>query len=359
MASAKNRWTKLDSLRTGVLARARQAAALTIPSILPEMGADENSDLPQPYQSLGARGVNNLASKLLLALLPPSTSHFRFSIDVDVAAELEDKSGAEDALRKRENKVMKWIERSNLRVAMFNALKQLIVTGNALLYIPKKGKMRTFRLDQYVVVRDPSGDMVEMHIREEADPTTLSEKITEACKVNVSEDSEQTKSDTKNCEIYTTVKLRKGGKMVDYWQEINLIEVPGSRGQSKVEESPYVLMRWSATDNESYGRGHVEEYIGDLRSLEGLSMSIVGFSAVAAKIVFLVHPNSTTSIDDLEKANTGDFITGALKDIEALQLDKFADFKVSQSCPSGSRRASVTCVSSAVRYSPRRRTCHC
>lgn len=330
VGESKKRWTKLDSLRGGVLTRARAAAALTIPSILPEMGADENSELPQPYQSLGARGVNNLGSKLLLALFPPSTSHFRFSIDVDVAAELDDQTDIEDALRRRENKVMKWIERSNLRVVLFNALKQLIVTGNALLFIPKKGKMRTFRLDQYVVVRDPSGDMVEIHIREEADPTTLDEKTTEACNVGVDAGSESTKSDQKNCEIYTTVKLRKGGKMLDYWQEINNIVIPGSRGQSKVGESPYVLMRWSTTDGESYGRGHVEEYIGDLRSLEGLSMAIVGFSAVAAKIVFLVHPNSTTSIDDLEKANTGDFITGALKDIEALQLDKFADFKVSQ-----------------------------
>ena len=60
-------------------------------------------------------------------------------------------------------------------------------------------------------------------------------------------------------------------------------------------------------------------------------MAIVGFSAVAAKIIFLVHPNATTNIDDLTVAKTGDFVTGALKDIEALQLDKFADFRVSQS----------------------------
>lgn len=329
-ASAKKRWTRLDSLRAGVLTRARDAAALTIPSILPEVGADENSDLPQPYQSLGARGVNNLASKLLLALLPPSVSSFRFSIDADVVEELDNAADIEDALRRRENKVTKWIERSNLRVAMFNALKQLIVTGNALMYLPKKGRMRTFRLDQYVVVRDPSGDMVELYIKEEADPITLPEEVVTACGISVTEGGEAAARDQKNCEIFTAVKLKAGGKMVEYWQEINDVEVPGSRGQNKVGESPYVLMRWSATDNESYGRGHVEEYIGDLRSLEGLSMAIVGFSAVAAKIIFLVHPNATTSVDDLEKANTGDFITGALKDIEALQLDKYADFKVSK-----------------------------
>lgn len=335
MADAKKRWTHLNGLRSGVLKRARDAAKLTLPSILPDEGDDENTELPQPYQSLGARGVNNLASKLLLALLPPATSFFRFSVDPEVLEELKAGAGedadkvataTEDALRRRENKIMKWIERSVLRTAMFNALKQLIVTGNALIYLPKKGRIKTFRLDQFVVVRDPSGDLTELYIREEADPVTLSEEIVEATEINLS----QKDAGQKNVEIFTVVKLRAGGKMLDYWQEINEIEVPGSRGQSKVAESPYLIMRWSALDNENYGRGHVEEYIGDLRSLEGLSMAIVGFSAVAAKVIFLVHPNSTTSIDDLTAANTGDFVKGALKDIEALQLDKYADFKVSQ-----------------------------
>ena len=60
-------------------------------------------------------------------------------------------------------------------------------------------------------------------------------------------------------------------------------------------------------------------------------MALVGFSAVASKIIFLVHPNATTNIDDLNAAVTGDFVKGALKDIEALHLDKYADFQVSHS----------------------------
>ena len=79
--SIASRWNFLHTGRTQVLRRARDAAALTIPSLLPEEGHTENSVLPQPYQSLGARGVNNLSSKLLLALLPPSTSFFRLTMD--------------------------------------------------------------------------------------------------------------------------------------------------------------------------------------------------------------------------------------------------------------------------------------
>lgn len=328
---ASARYKQLDSLRNGVLTRARAAAALTIPSLLPEEGSDENSELPQPYQSLGARGVNNLASKLLLSLMPAATAFFRFSIDPDVAAELgEDQSKAEDVMRRRENKVMKWIERSNLRITLFNGLKQLIGLGTALMYLPKDGPSRTFRLDQFVLVRDPNGVVTEIFIEEEADPMTLPEDVCEACDVKTAE-TQTANGDkhSKTVKIYTRWALKANNPdMCEWWQEINDIEVPGSRGQAKTLENPYIVMRWSATDGETYGRGHVEEYIGDLRSLEGLSMAIVGISAVASKVVFLVHPNATTSVDDLTAAVTGDFVTGQAKDVETLQVEKFNDFRV-------------------------------
>ena len=41
-------------------------------------------------------------------------------------------------------------------------------------------------------------------------------------------------------------------------------------------------------DGESYGRGRVEEFIGDLKSLEALSQALVEGSAAAAKVVFTV-----------------------------------------------------------------------
>lgn len=327
--SASKRWQQLDSLRAGVLIRARAAAALTIPALLPPIGADENSDLPQPYQSLGARGVNNLASKLLLALMPPTAAFFRYALSDAVREKLgATKNEIEDALRRRENTVMKWTERSNIRTALFAALKNLITLGNGLLFIPKSGPVRNFRFDQYVIARDPNGVVTEMYIKELADPNTLPAEVRAACDVQLVEAGGSTPM--KHVEIYTSWKRRADGKMCDYHQEINEIEVPGSKGQATVEENPYIPLRWSAVDGENYGRGHVEEYIGDLRSLEGLSMAIVGFSAVAAKIIFLVHHNATTSVDDLVAASSGDFVSGSLKDIEVLQLDKYADFQVTR-----------------------------
>ena len=89
--------------------------------------------------------MNNLASKLLLALLPPNSPFFRLTIDdFDVAAIAgQDARGAvEEALSRIERAAMQEIEAKAMRVPVFEALKQLIVTGNALLYMPKDGGMK-------------------------------------------------------------------------------------------------------------------------------------------------------------------------------------------------------------------------
>jgi len=78
---------KLEADRLLYLDRARQASLLTIPSIFPPSGSSSATDFVTPYQSVGARGVNNLASKLLLTLLTTNNSFFHMTIhDFDLAA---------------------------------------------------------------------------------------------------------------------------------------------------------------------------------------------------------------------------------------------------------------------------------
>ena len=83
-------------------------------------------------------------------------------------------------------------------------------------------------------------------------------------------------------------------------------------------------------DGESYGRSFVEEYLGDLRSLENLSKAIVELSAICASVYFLVNPNGITRVSKLSKAQSGDFVSGRKEDITVLQLDKYQDLSVAQ-----------------------------
>jgi len=86
------------------------------------------------------------------------------------------------------------------------------------------------------------------------------------------------------------------------------------------------VLRFNHVDGEAYGRGRVEEFIGDLKSLEALSQALVEGSAAAAKVVFTVSPSSTTKPATLAQAGNGAIITGRPDDIGVVQVGKTADF---------------------------------
>lgn len=323
--SISSRWQTLHRGRNSVLARARAAAALTIPSLMPPDGSNENTVLPQPYQSLGARGVNNLASKLLLALMPPGNAFFRLRIDPDIREELGvSLTDAEEALRKQETLVLHRTEEGNLRTTLFVALKFLVALGNALLYLPADGRNRVYPLDRYCVVRGADGTVVEIVIKETVNPLTLDEATRTATEIKP---PEETSLEVKDVDVFTHVRLVKGKHV--WHQEINDIKVPDSDGESPADTSPFLALRWTALANENYGRGHVEEYIGDLRSLEGLSGAIVSFSAAAARIIIMLRPNAALNAKDLAKPS-GSVVTGNVEDAAVFGIDKFPDFQVAK-----------------------------
>ena len=104
--------------------------------------------------------------------------------------------------------------------------------------------------------------------------------------------------------------------------------VPNSEGSYPIDKSAYIPLRYTSIDNVDYGRGFIEEYIGDLRSLEGLYKSIVEGSAAAAKVLFLVRPNGTTKIRTLAQSPNGAIREGDANDVSTLQMQKNADFQV-------------------------------
>jgi hypothetical protein len=326
MATAKERFTTLNGKRDQVLTRGRDCADLTIPALMPPEGSDENTALSTPYQSLGSRGVNNLTSKLRLALFPPGNPFFRFQIDsntIDVIAQAEPAVAdqIEGVMQSLENEALDELEQGNDSVILHAAIKQLVVTGNVLLHMPKSEDSRIFRLQNYVVVRDASGAWYEIVAQEIVSKYTLPDEAK-----SVLADVQKGEVDDEDVTIYTHV-TRDGDKAV-WYQEIDEQEIPKSAGKSDYENCPYIPLRWAALENENYGRGHCEEYLGDLRSLEDLSKDVVAFSAAAAKVLFLDRPNSTTDLKALQEAESGEFVEGNIEDIGVLQVGKLQDFQV-------------------------------
>jgi hypothetical protein len=88
-------------------------------------------------------------------------------------------------------------------------------------------------------------------------------------------------------------------------------------------------------DGEVYGRGRVEEFLGDLKSLEALSQALVEGSAAAAKVVFLVSPSSTTKPSTLANAGNGAIVQGRPDDVQVVQVGKTADFRTAYDMAGG------------------------
>ena len=51
-------------------------------------------------------------------------------------------------------------------------------------------------------------------------------------------------------------------------------------------------MRFLRVDGENYGRSYVDMYYGDLNNLEVLTKSVTQASTAAAKVIYLVNPNT-------------------------------------------------------------------
>ena len=109
-------------------------------------------------------------------------------------------------------------------------------------------------------------------------------------------------------------------------QEGDGMILEGSQSTAPKNASPWLVLRFNTVDGEDYGRGRVEEFIGDLRSLDGLSQALVEGASVASKVIFLVSPSATTKPGTLAKAGNGAIIQGRPEDVGVVQVGKTADF---------------------------------
>ena len=318
-------YTSLEGHRYQYLDRARSCSKLTLPYVMPDEGHGPHSRLDTPFQGVGARGVNNLASKLLLALLPPNAPFFRLNIDkyalANEGAPEELISEIETSLQQVEESVMSEISREAYRTAIHAALKHLIVTGNVLLYMPDEGGIRVFHLDRFVVDRDPMGNVLHIATKENLSYEAVDDEVKEALASSGGQPTDE-------IHLYTAA-CREGDNFVIY-QDVNGVALPSSGGTVKADKNPFIPLRFSRIDGESYGRGYVEEYLGDLQSLEGLTRAIVEGSAAAAKVMFLVNPNGTTRARTLAESPSGAIVQGNAADVTTLQLNKVNDFRTAQ-----------------------------
>ena len=340
--TAKVRYNRLTQYREFYLDQAERSAALTIPSLFPQSldhGMEEKQPevLPTPWQSFGAYGVESLAARYMLALFPANIPFARYYPSEDLLRQAKEegvsdedvqslKLEIEEALGDRERAIMREVDTDNYRVAADETLRQLLVSGNELLHLPKDGGMRTFHLNRYVVRRGPKGKILELIVRESLAKDDLPEEIAALDPQPLDEGNRTTANHDQFVDLYTHIRLV--GKRYEKYQEAFDQLVPGTEGTFPMKKLPWLALRWTAIEGEDYGRGFIEAYRGALRSLESLQSAVVHASVAASKVIWLVSTGGRTRIRTLENAPNGAYISGRADEIQALRLDKGADMQV-------------------------------
>ena len=319
--TAKSRYDFLSSYRSEYLDQADICARLTLPYLIRDEESHKGGvrDLKTPWQSVGAKGVVTLASKLMLALLPAQTSFFKLQVDESQLGQVPPEVHTELDLSfaKIERTIMDAIAASDDRVVIHQALKHLVVSGNALVFMGKDG-LKLFPLNRFVIDRDGNGNVIEIVTKEKIAKKLLADVVEDYSPMT--DDGE----DQDDCDVYTHV-TRDNNRFI-WHQEVFDKIIPGSQGKAPLTTNPWIHMRFNTVDGEAYGRGRVEEFVGDLKSLEALSQALVEGSAAAAKVVFVVSPSSTTKPQTLANAGNGAIVQGRPDDIGVVQVGKTADF---------------------------------
>ena len=141
MYKAREKYSKLSAGRTQFLDVAVECSELTLPYLVTQ---DDNykgkRTLLQPFQSVGAKAVVTLSAKLMLAMLPPQTAFFKLQVRDDKLGQEMDprmRSELDLSFSKLERTIMDYIAASSDRVVVHQAMKHLIVSGNALIFMGK------------------------------------------------------------------------------------------------------------------------------------------------------------------------------------------------------------------------------
>lgn len=330
---AQKVYERLSTDRDQYTQRAEKNATYTIPQLFPKESDDGGTAYTTPYNSIGARGLNNLASKLLLSLLPPGQPFFRLGLDtasneaLQASGNDQVKDTIEYGLSMMEAAMVKYMEHNGLRPTLFECIKQLLIAGNALLFLPPlEGGMKCYTLRNFVVERDAIGNVLQIVARDTLAQGTIPPSV---LSLLGNAGNEVNRSEKVN--IYTHTYLVRGdtleGSTWESYQEVNNTIIPGSEQTYPYGKCPWIPVRFTKKDGESYGRSFVEDYLGDLISLENLQHAINDMAMICAKVLYLVSPSCQTNIKALTKAENGAFVRGRQDDIVAMQTNKQTDLQ--------------------------------
>lgn len=316
------RFSELERYKMQALDTARECSRLTRPSVVPACGHVPGMPTKYPESSHGGRLVSNLVSQLLLILFPPGIPFYKLDLEsVDVrelskTLKLPDNKTMYDALRETfvslENNSVIALESDADREKLRMILEQSVVAGDSM-FSTLGEELRIIPMADWVILRGPSGEMLEAVYRESLPVNDDLENVP------ISEEDRVRGLVTRYVRAY-----RKNKRWaVEFF--VSNTEEPYDNLSVKDEDFWIHSNPWSLTSGEDYGRGHVEANLGDIRTYDS-GIQLVNESATAlSKVLFLVKPNGVTKALDVAQAENTQIIHGDSNDVGVVQANKVYD----------------------------------
>lgn len=322
-------YTKLKEKRDPFEERAKKFANFTIPNLYASYGSvpqDNDKSGSQGWQGIGAQCINSLANKMALTLFPAQAPFFTVQAnqlgEEQLAAAGLEKTAMTRVFAQVATNAMQFAETTAYRVAIVEAFKHLLVTGNICLHLTtgKKRLMQAIPLSHYVVKRDMSGTILELILLREKSLDTFDMETQTLIRTK---NRGKYLKGTENIKFYTRCQLLNEKYEVSYCADE--ITLPKTVMYNQ-EDLPYLPLTWHRNYAEDYGRGLVEDHQGDFYVIRFLSESLARGMALMADVKFLIKPGAYLDINKFVKSRTGDALYGVEDDIHILQLGKHADF---------------------------------
>lgn len=325
--TASQLYERLQADRQPYIDTAEQCAMLTLPAVFPPEG--RRGSLPRPRNWVGARGVNHITSRILMATFPAGSQFVRMVPNGKALKVLSEDEAVRAAVEKDladiEREIQKHVASSQLRVVGADVIKQLVVVGNVLTKYPKTGEPTYFTLREYVVERDRSDNLLCIVLREELTSQTI-DAVTRDWITTHPDPNEFGAGAVSPAVVTVYTKVYKDGNMWKSVQEINGFAVDGTEESYTPETMPWAALRWEREAKQAYGNSLLSQYQGTLAEIESLTKSLSDGAKIAARVVPLVNPTGYVDPRDLDEAENGQAIAGKEGDVTFLQVQKYADF---------------------------------
>lgn len=310
----KSAFDSLDRKRNVLLSNCEQYALWTIPAKFPASNNSDDEEMAIDFQTVGAESVNNLMNKVMFALFAPSRPFFRPTLDNKTIEQLK-QEGIQGAvvdamMTELARRGIRELELLNMRPVLVEAMAQLIITGNALLYYNEdEGSLELITLRKYVVKRHRSGKVKKLIIKEATELGELSETLQSAYRAK-----HPTAKPDHKVALYTEWTLTKAWNLVQSVEEVIVLD-SGTARQYSEEDFPYRILAWSLAPERNYGTGRVEEARASLHALSSLSTAQVPGLAEMCRIVHFLDPASPTDATEFERALSGAVLAGRDSDV--------------------------------------------